>query len=304
MEADVRPWTKPGAWRNRSTIVRWVRLWRTRKPVTFNDKVRYKLLRDHRPLLVIWADKAELRRYVASNVGRHYLPSEYQLLDSAVALMDVDLPDSFVLKPTHGSGACIVVDDQAPSQARLPAPAHSWAYAHVRREHVDRQQLTQIAEHWLGERYGRGPNHEWAYWQISPRLLVEELLVDADGNVPMDYKLFVFHGRCHFVQVDQGRFGARTRDFFTREWAALNMSGGLPPSDQLPVRPPLLAELLRVAEALGSVTDFVRVDLYCLPDRVVVGELTSSPAGGDSPFHPRHWNRIFGEPWNVPARYR
>ena len=28
--------------------MRWARLVRTRRPVTFNDKVRYKLLRDHR----------------------------------------------------------------------------------------------------------------------------------------------------------------------------------------------------------------------------------------------------------------
>jgi hypothetical protein len=304
VEREMRPWSKPGAWRNRSAIVRWARLWRTRRPLTFNEKVRYKLLRDHRRLLVAWADKAELRRYVAGTLGAQYLPSAYQLLDSAAPLMDVDLPESFVLKPTHGSGACIVVDDQAPSRARLPAAADSWVYAHVRREHADRRQLMQIDELWLGECYGRGPNHEWAYGHVRRRILVEELLRDAVGNIPEDYKLFVFHGRCHFVQVDQGRFSTRTRDFFTRDWQALNMSGGLPRNDELPERPPRLEEMLRVAEALGSVTDFVRVDLYCLPDRVVMGELTSSPAGGDSPFHPPRWNMIFGEPWNVPSRYR
>jgi hypothetical protein len=218
VDGPLPPWTKPGAWRNRSRIVRFSRLLRTRRPRTFNEKVRYKLLRDHRQLLVTWADKAQMRRYVATAIGEHYLPHAFHLLDSAAALKELTLPDTFVLKPTHGSGACVIVDGRAPLDARLPEPVYSWIYAHVRPDHVDRQQLMRIAEHWLSQRYGRGPNHEWAYGQVPRRLLVEELLQDADGRIPEDYKLFVFHGRCHFVQVDRGRFDTRSQDFFTRDW--------------------------------------------------------------------------------------
>ncbi len=62
--------------------------------------------------------------------------------------------------------------------------------------------------------------------------------------------------------------------------------------------------MVDLAERLGAGTDFVRVDLFDLPDRLVVGELTSSPAGGDSPFHPTCWNTVFGSHWTVPRRYR
>jgi teichuronopeptide biosynthesis TupA-like protein len=62
--------------------------------------------------------------------------------------------------------------------------------------------------------------------------------------------------------------------------------------------------MLDVAERLGAATDFVRVDLYLLPGRVVVGELTSFPAGGDSPFEPSSFDLEFGRPWTVPRRYR
>jgi hypothetical protein len=48
----------------------------------------------------------------------------------------------------------------------------------------------------------------------------------------------------------------------------------------------------------------VRVDLYDLPDRVVFGELSSFPAGGDSPFHPESYNLEFGSHWTPPRRYR
>jgi hypothetical protein len=299
-----RPWAKPGEWRNRSRLVRLARLWRTRKPVTFTDKVRYKMLRDHRPLLVTWADKAAMRAYVADTVGTHYLPHAFELLDSARSFLDLaELPGSFVLKPTHGSGACVVVDDNAPADARLPPAEYSWVYSHVRPQNATREQLASVADNWLSRRYGRGPNHEWAYGRIPRRLLIEELLRDVDGTIPDDYKLFVFHGRCHFVQLDQGRFGERTQDFFTRDWEPLAMTGGVPRSAQTPGRPSRLEEMVRIAELLGAPTDFVRVDLYSLPDRIVFGELTSSPAGGDSPFHPKGWNTTFGEPWTVPRRY-
>ena len=206
------PWSKPGDWRNRSKAVRISRLLRTRRPTTFNDKVRYKMLRDRRPLLVTWADKVEMRRYVASEVGEVYLPRLLHLLDSASDLKIIDLPDSFVLKPTHGSGACIVVDESAPVSGALPYPPDSWVYTHVRRDQINREQLKRIADHWLSQRYGRGPNHEWAYGLAARRLLAEELLRGYDAGIPNDYKFFVFHGHCHFVQVDRARFaGANSR---------------------------------------------------------------------------------------------
>ena len=284
-------------------VVRAARMLRTRNPVTFNDKVRYKMLRDHRPLLVCWADKAHMRRYVGATVGVHFLPRALHLLESAEELRGAEFPEAFVLKPTHGSGACVVVDERAPREARMPLAKYGWTYTHVRPEHADREQLVDLAAHWLGQRYGRGPNHEWAYGLVRRRLIVEELLRDDVGSIPQDYKLFVFHGRCHFIQVDSGRFGTRTQDFFTADWAPLRMTGGAPRSAKPPTRPARLDEMIEVAQALGHETDFVRVDLYCLADRVLVGELTSSPAGGDSPFNPSMWNEAFGEPWTVPKRY-
>lgn len=300
----ARPWSGEGSWRNSSRLVRLYRLARTRRPVTFNDKVRYKLLRDHRPLLVTFADKAAMREYVAAVVGEDRLPRAVALLTSADELAGVEIPREFVLKPTHGSGACVVVSDGAPDAARLPEPRWGWTYAHVRPEQAAIGALIDIAAGWLDKTYGRGPNHEWAYGLARRRLLVEELLQDQDGNIPVDLKLFVFHGTCRFVQVDGGRFGARTQDFFDSSWRPLTMTGGSPASDTPPERPARLSEMVELAERLGGETDFVRVDLYSLPDRVLVGELTSSPAGGDSPFHPPSWNDEFGASWTVPRRYR
>lgn len=300
----ARPWSGEGAWRNSSRLVRLYRLARTRNPVTFNDKVRYKMLRDRSALMVRFADKAAMREYVAAVVGEDHLPRALALLTSADELAGVQLPREFVLKPTHGSGACVVVSDGAPGVARLPDPRWGWTYTLVRPEHAPTAALVDIAAGWLDKRYGRGPNHEWAYGLARRQLLVEELLRDPSGDLPVDVKLFVFHGHCRFVQVDAGRFGARTQDFFDSSWRPLAMTGGHPVSVPPPVRPDRLEQMVQLAETLARETDFVRVDLYHLPDRVLVGELTSSPAGGDSPFHPPWWNAEFGASWTVPRRYR
>jgi hypothetical protein len=224
-------------------------------------------------------------------------------VDDPRALGDLDLPDAYVVKPTHGSGAVLVVSPAAPADARLPAPAASWAYRHVRPEHADRALLIRIAQHWRTQLYGQGPNREWAYGHVPRRVIVEELLRGERGAIPDDYKLFVFHQECRAIQVDGGRFGDRTQDFFSPEWDHLELSGG-PAWSPTPIeKPALLAEMLDIASVLAADTDFLRVDLYVVDGRIVVGELTSYPAGGDSPFFPESYNSVFGAWWTVPRRY-
>ncbi|MHA0289135.1 ATP-grasp fold amidoligase family protein [Mycobacterium sp. C3-094] len=291
----------PVRWRERSVLVRALRLWRTRNPHTFRDKVRYKMLRDHRPLVVTFADKAAVRGYVADVVGDRYLPRVYAILDDPAGLAEVDLPAAYVVKPTHGSGAAIVVSDRAPREARLPVEPGSWVYSHVRPDSAPRSDVIRIVTGWLAQLYGQGPNREWVYGRVPRRVIVEEKL--GSDSVPDDYKFFVFHGTCWFIQVDQGRFGSRTQDFFTAGWEHLALRGSAPCADREPAKPDRLTEMIEVAEKLGAETDFVRVDVYDVDGRVVFGELTSFPAGGDSPFEPESFNLEFGRPWTVPRRY-
>ena len=294
---------RPVAWRERSRAVRWWRLWRTRSPRTFNEKVRYKMLRDHRELIVTFADKLAVRDHVASLVGPDVLPRLLHVVDDPADLRDACLREAYVVKPTHGSGVAVIVSPNAPAEARLPDPRWSWVYAHVRPEHAPVEHLVALGEDWLSRLYGQGPNREWAYGHVPRRVLVEELLAGPDGAVPDDYNLFVFHGACRYVQVDRGRFDSRTQDFFTPQWAHVPLSGGHPWATPPIPRPERLGEMVALAERLGEGTDFVRVDLYDVGGRLVFGELSSFPAGGDSPFDPPSWNTEFGSHWTPPRRY-
>lgn len=254
-------------------------------------------------MIVTFADKAAVREYVASRVGAEHLP-QASIVDTPDELRSLALPSAYVVKPTHGSGAALVVSPTAPADGVLPRAEHSWVYAAVRPEAAPIDALVRIAGHWIGQVYGQGPNREWAYSQVRPRIIVEEMLQRDDGGIPDDVKFFVFHGVCRFIQLDSGRFGERTQDFFGPDWEHLALSGGYPFAVPTPPRLERLDEMIAIAERLGSETDFVRVDLYALPGRIVFGELTSYPAGGHSPFIPERFDTVFGAPWTVPRRYR
>lgn len=178
-----------------------------------------------------------------------------------------------VVKLTHGSGVAIIVSDRAPAEARLPTDLRSWVNRHVRPEFADRDGVVRIAAGWVAQLYERGPNHEWVYGRIPRRILVEEQLARVGGAIPDD-------------------------------WQHLPLSGGPAWAEPGPAKPRCLTEMIELAERLGADTDFVRVDLYDLQGRVVFGELTSFPAGGNGPFDPESLDEEFGRRWTVPRSYR
>ena len=53
--------------------------------------------------------------------------------------------------------------------------------------------------------------------------------------------------------------------------------------------------MLKVAKVLSI--GYVRVDLYSVDGRVMVGELTFTHGGGTEKFTPNEWDKKFGEMW-------
>jgi hypothetical protein len=267
---------------------------------SFSDKLRYKMLADRRPLLTTFADKVAVRGYVEAKLGREFLTELYMVTDSPATLQPGALPREFVVKASHGSGGVALVTRAAAPDAGLPRPPVGWWSGMVTPERVDWELLREMCREWLVLRYGG--LHEWAYRHVPPRLLCEEVLLDH-GQVPFDYRFYVFHGHARLIQVDQERFVHHTRSFYTPQWQRLDVTTNRPPGDDLP-KPLALAHMLSAAEALGTETDFVRVDLYAIGQRIVVGELTNYPgAGGARLFKPAEFDRQLGAWWTPPSRY-
>jgi hypothetical protein len=280
------------------------RLVATRRPRTFTEKIHYKMLRDRRALLTTWADKVAVRDYVATAAGPELLAELYAVDVDLGAIDRAQLPRNFVVKVNHACGGVVIVSDRLPADAALPAAMDVSTYFLAHPDALDWDRLVQAVRHWLAQPYGGGQYREWAYHEIEPKVLVEELLETATSPVPTDYKFFVFGGVTRIVQVDTDRHGDHRQDHFDTDWNRLPVRLAAPPADVRPARPARLAEMIAVAERLAGDTDFVRVDLYEVDGRVVFGEMTSYPLAGLVCFQPRAFESLVGSWWDAPRRYR
>ena len=289
--------------------------WRTRQPETFNEKVRYKLARDRRPLLTTFADKVAAREYVRQQVGAELLSTVYAVVDDVTKFDWTSLPNEYACKAAHSSGGVILVWKGADPQTALPPRSETvgWEELLLHPDQVDPHRLTEICGRWLRTPYAWGcGKFQWAYRDVPRRLLIEELLVDSSGQLAPNWLFFVLNGRCRLVR---GRLSEGRRGFFSPDGEQLEV--GYVPKDSrgkprhTPIRdvsvPPLPSgqwhRMIDIAERLGADTDFVRVDLYDVDGRVVFGELTNYPSRGTRPFDPPEFDYELGRYWTVPKRY-
>ena len=120
------------------------------------------------------------------------------------------------------------------------------------------------------------------YSGITPRIVCEEYLGDADGNFPRDYKMHCFHGHVRFTMVCSGRGldgRARQYDYYDRAWEKkLPYSKSGIHLEREIAEPERYAAMVDAAEALSGPFPYVRMDFFCVGGRAVLGEMTFTPA--------------------------
>ncbi|MCV3768810.1 ATP-grasp fold amidoligase family protein [Rhizobium sp. TRM95796] len=249
-----------------------------KQPKTFTEKVQARKLHDRNPLFPVVVDKAAMKDYVARRVGGDYVIPSYWV---GTDLMDVDwkaveLPA--VVKPTHAS-----------AQGRFLYNARD----------IDNLLTDNPAPRWLTLDHA-AYNREWAYAEVSPRIVIEQML-RTQGGIPWDYRVFTFNGVVSHIEVNMRVEGKGYACHYSPAWEKLPFHD----PDYLPLysgevkRPARLEEMLRVAETLGSDFDFVRVDLYADDQWIKVGELTLYPGGGFERFDPPDYDRWLGDKWTL-----
>ena len=248
-----------------------------RQPRSFNEKILYRKLFDNLSIASVLADKWGVREFVAQCIGKDIL-NEVFFIGEDIDSIDINvLPNQFVAKGTHGSGAdyLIFVKDKTTFDVlRFRAQARAI----------------------LQRRCGINHN-EFHYARIKPQIMIERLLVDDLYGIPLDYKFFVFHGTVKYIQVDYDRYGNHTRTLYDRDWMPQKFSVCYPrgPETSAPSR---LADMIAIAERLAKGFDFLRIDLYCVNDNdIFFGEITWTPESGRAPFTPRRYDFVLGELW-------
>ncbi|MEI6571901.1 MAG: ATP-grasp fold amidoligase family protein [Actinomycetes bacterium] len=252
------------------------------KPRTFNQKMHFKMAWDRRPILTTMADKDAVRAYI-TGLGRPETLNEVFAVVDDPRLIDLDaLPSKCVIKPTHGSGAVIVIHDRADASHRIPVnfPPHQWfkTVLFIRRENIDREAFNALCDHWLGRNYWRSQGStQWAYLDIPPRLIVEEYL--EVHKYPIDYRFMVINQKVAWIQVNSYNGVTKYGNAYLRDGTQIPFDWAKDGSFEF-VLPPEIAEMVLLSEELAQETDFVRVDLYLVAGKIYFSELTNYPSGG------------------------
>jgi hypothetical protein len=254
---------------------------RVKTPVTFTEKVNWRILKDRREILAWTCDKLAMKDYVGNIQGAAThdvrIPRTLWSGTDVTELENINLPEHWVLKPNHRSGLVFF----GHGQPDVPV-------------------LREMTQGWL--RSAEGVDlHEWAYLKARPLLLAEELL-GVPGSPPSDYKFFVFAGKVAAVEVHADRHSDHRVHYYLPDWTSLEVTYGsvqLSPAEAPP--PGNLARMVAIASELGRSFDFIRVDLYSVGDEVFFGELTPYPGSGINPFVPNSFDDELGAKWELPV---
>ena len=103
---------------------------------------------------------------------------------------------------------------------------------------------------------------EYQYHNITPRIIIEELLLDSKGNIPLDYKFFCYRGETKFIQVDLNRFNQHKRAFYDTDWNKIPVKLFYPSYNKEIPSPKGLKQMISIAKTLSRNLNFVRVENY------------------------------------------
>jgi len=248
-----------------------------RHPKTFNEKMQWLKIYDRNPLYVQLADKYSVRSFVEKRIGQEFLNDLLGVYSTPDEIDWSKLPKAFVLKATWGSGMNIFVRDK---------------------ESIDRVKISRLMNDWLRIDYSKR-GREWVYRDIPRRFIAERLILDSEGRIPYDYKIFCFDGEPRYIQVDVDRFGEHTRAYFDEEWRRQPFTILYRQFDGNISRPLHLDRMLEAARSLSKGIPFVRVDFYAIP-KVIFGEMTFYPGNGTEPFVPAEWDQKLGKLIRLP----
>lgn len=253
-----------------------------KQPKTYTEKIQWYKLYYHNPLMTMCADKHLVRKFLENRGYKNLACHEYGVYNRPEDIRYEDLPDRFVIKTTNGSGTNIICKDKSQFQIEKA-----------------RNELRE----WLKrDCYGLG--REWAYKDITPRIIIEELLEDKENIYDgiNDYKFLCFDGRVHYIVFDADRYVSHKRNIYDADWNYVDVGTDCDKLGDVIPKPEGFEKMKCIAEDLSKDFPFVRVDLYWVNHRAYFGELTFYPWTGYVVFDPRNFDMILGEKFILPAK--
>lgn len=247
-------------------------------PKRFTEKLQWYKINYRNPIMHRCVDKYGVRKFVESKGLSDILVKLYGHYKTINDVPFSSLPNSFVIKTTHGGGGLNVV--VVPDKSK-----------------IDTEELKQKLSFSEDRVANNGGGREWAYYGLKTGIIVEQLLVNSENPRAgvNDYKIFCYNGHAKYIIVDVDRYIGHKRNFYDREWHNLHITSDCPAADREIEKPENLEKMLDIAERLSEDFPYVRVDLYSVEGKVYFGELTFYPWSGYVQFLPDSADFMFGK---------
>jgi hypothetical protein len=233
-------------------------------PKTLNEKLQWMKLKGPEFINPSLVDKLLAREYIEKTVGSKYLIPLYAVYNSSD---DFITPSKSILpvivKPTHDSGIGLIYKREEDHSITI-------ARTELRRR-------TKI-NHFYSSK-------EYPYKNLTPKIIVEKLLMEQDGGLPNDYKFHIFNGEIEFIYCSIDRVGLDQRHIYDKDWNRLDLIWNKSKEKfnmkwaDMP-KPKNFDEMLLVAKKLADSFPYIRVDLYNIDGKIYCGELTFFQGSG------------------------
>ena len=250
-------------------------------PQRFTEKIQYYKVKYRNPLLHKCVDKYEVREFVKAK-GLESILNDLYLVTDDVKNIDYDkLPNKFVIKTTSGSGGQNIIICN-------------------NKKYFDTQKVNKEINKWMKIKFSKSFGREWAYEGNKNKIIVEKLLEGNNDNLSgiNDYKFFCYDGKVEYIVFDGNRYVEHKRNFYDKNWHYLNVVSDCQSFGDIIKKPPMLNEMKRVAEMLSEDFPYVRVDLYCIDNKIYFGEMTFYPWSGYVSYFPDSFDFELGNKFN------
>lgn len=221
-----------------------------------------------------YVDKLEVRKFIENWGLGKYLPKLYGVWDKAEDIDFDSLPNAFALKTNHGVGGHYICHDKSKLNKEIA------------RERINKSLKTNF-----------GVGAEKQYGLIRPKCFAEEYIIGAASNdyLPFDYKFFCCDGTIRGIMFCSERSTGAKLVMYDTNWNRLDFIEDYHTTDKEYSSPQGLEEMCKVATEIAQKFEYVRVDLYAVPNgKIYIGELTFTSEGGHSPYLTNEAIKAFG----------
>ncbi len=240
-------------------------------PKTFNEKLQWLKLYDITEKKTMLSDSSKAREYAIKTIGQRHVKSQLGIWKSFDEIDFDTLPDSFVLRATHGCDESIIVQSK---------------------KSMNKEKLRIDINKWLSHNYAFVNGFELEYMNVEPRIIAEPYTDDKQ----LQCDVFCFGGKARLVICQNMIFDMDGNSLGT---AYKNEAAG----DGVALGNDTLKEMQDMAEKMADGLAFASIGFLVGGENIIFDKIVFSPHSGIKEWTDEKIDNQLGDMLILPIRY-